>query len=185
MFIGRTDLKLKSNTLATWCKELTNLRRPYAGKDWGQEEKGMTGWDGWMASLTQWMWVWANSGTWQRTGKPGVLQSMGLQSWTQLSNWTELHWTSHIRSPVEAEALPGSLFLILMIWLMLNYLLEFIYNSNSNINFVQKDWFLSYHLSILKLHVHVYSYESLGLQGDPTSPFWRRSALGFIWKEWC
>ena len=28
------------------------------------------------------------------------------------------------------------------------------------------------------------SWESLGLQGDPTSPFWRRSALGFLWKEW-
>ena len=29
------------------------------------------------------------------------------------------------------------------------------------------------------------SWESLGLQGDPTSPFWRRSARGFLWKEWC
>ena len=29
------------------------------------------------------------------------------------------------------------------------------------------------------------SWESLGLQGDPTNPFWRRSALGFLWKEWC
>ena len=29
------------------------------------------------------------------------------------------------------------------------------------------------------------SWESLGLQGDTTSPFWRRSALGFLWKEWC
>ena len=29
------------------------------------------------------------------------------------------------------------------------------------------------------------SWESLGLQGDPTSPFWRISALGFLWKEWC
>ena len=29
------------------------------------------------------------------------------------------------------------------------------------------------------------SWESLGLQGDPTSPFWRRSALGVLWKEWC
>ena len=29
------------------------------------------------------------------------------------------------------------------------------------------------------------SWESLALQGDPTSPFWRRSALGFLWKEWC
>ena len=37
------------------------------------------GWDGWMASLTQWIWVWAYFGSWWRTGKPGVLQSMGSQ----------------------------------------------------------------------------------------------------------
>ena len=37
------------------------------------------GWDGWMALLTQWTWVWANSGRQWRTGKPGVLQSMGSQ----------------------------------------------------------------------------------------------------------
>ena len=41
-----------------------------------------------MASLTQWSWVWAIPGRWWRTGKPGVLQSMGLQSQTQLSDWT-------------------------------------------------------------------------------------------------
>ena len=37
------------------------------------------GWDGWMVSLTQWTWVWASSGRWQRSGKPDVLQSMGSQ----------------------------------------------------------------------------------------------------------
>ena len=56
------------------------------------------GWDGWMASLTQWTWVWVNSGSLWWTGKPGVLQSMGLQSWTWLSDWTEVTdeqcWTS-------------------------------------------------------------------------------------------
>ena len=35
--------------------------------------------DGWKASPTQWTWVWANYGRWWRTGKPGVLQSMGSQ----------------------------------------------------------------------------------------------------------
>jgi len=49
-----------------------------AGKDWGQEEKGATK-DGWIASQTQWTWVWANSGRQWRTEKPGVLQSTGLQ----------------------------------------------------------------------------------------------------------
>ena len=37
------------------------------------------GQDGWMASLTQWTWVWANSGQWWGTGKPSMLQSMGSQ----------------------------------------------------------------------------------------------------------
>ena len=50
------------------------------------------GWDGWMASLTQWTWVSVNSGSWWWTGRPGVLQSMGSQrvryNWV---NWTELN----------------------------------------------------------------------------------------------
>ena len=49
-----------------------------ARRDWGQE-KGMTGWDGWMASPTRWTWAWVNSGSWWWTGRPGVLQFMGSQ----------------------------------------------------------------------------------------------------------
>ena len=52
------------------------------------------GWDGWMASPTQWIWVWVNSGSWWWTGRPGVLQFMGLQrvghDWATELNWTEL-----------------------------------------------------------------------------------------------
>ena len=52
------------------------------------------GWDGWMASQTQWTWVWVNSGRWWWTGRPGVLQSMGSQrvghDWATELNWTEL-----------------------------------------------------------------------------------------------
>ena len=44
--------------------------------------------DGWMASSPQWTWVWANSRRLCRTGKPGLLQCMDLQSWTKLSDWT-------------------------------------------------------------------------------------------------
>ena len=51
-----------------------------AEKDWKAGGKGDNrGWDGWMASLAQWTWIWTNSGRWWRTGKPGMLQSMGLQ----------------------------------------------------------------------------------------------------------
>ena len=40
-------------------------------------------------------------------------------------------------------------------------------------------------LMVLNCGVGEDSWESLGLQGDPTSPFWRKSALGFLWKDWC
>ena len=48
------------------------------------------GWDGWMASLTRWTWVWVNSSSWWWTGRPGVLRFMGSQSRTWLSAWTKL-----------------------------------------------------------------------------------------------
>ena len=61
-----------------WCWE-----RPKAGGEGGDR-----GWDGWMASATRWTWVWASSGSWWWTGRPGVLQSMGSQSCTRVSNLT-------------------------------------------------------------------------------------------------
>ena len=68
------------NTLATWWEELTHWRRPWC---WERLKAGGEvhdrGWDGLMASLTRWTWVWASSGSWWWTGKPGMLQSMGLQ----------------------------------------------------------------------------------------------------------
>ena len=84
-----------SNTLATYCNKWLIWKDPDSGKDWGQEEKGRTeGWDGWMASPTWWTWVWISSGSWWWTGKPGMLQSMGLQivghNWATKVNWTEL-----------------------------------------------------------------------------------------------
>ena len=65
-------------SLATWCKELTHCKRPWYWEILRTRgEEGDRGWDGWMASLTHWTWVWANSGRQWRTGKPGVLQSRG------------------------------------------------------------------------------------------------------------
>ena len=81
------------NTLATWCEELTHLRRPWwwerlrAGRE-GDDR----GWDGWMASPTRWTWVWVNSGSWWWTGRPGVLRFMGSQRVGH--NWaTDLIWS--------------------------------------------------------------------------------------------
>ena len=58
-----------------------------------------------MTSSTQWIWVWANSGRWRRTGEPGVLQSMGSQSQTQLSDWRIT--TQQIRLGWRAEGRGG------------------------------------------------------------------------------
>ena len=69
-----------------WCWEGLGTRRE--GDD--------RGWDGWMASLTRWMWVRVNSGSWWWTGRPGVLRFMGSQrvghDWATGLNWTELNW---------------------------------------------------------------------------------------------
>ena len=85
-------------SLLAWCKELIHLKRPWC---WERLKAGGEGddrgWDGWMASSTQWTWVWVNSRSWWWTGRPGVLRFMGSQSQTQLwLNWTETRpWTRH------------------------------------------------------------------------------------------
>ena len=69
-----------SNLLATWCKKLTHLERPWC---WGKLKAGgegdNRGWDGWMSLLTQKTWVWVNSRSWQWIGRPGMLRFMGPQ----------------------------------------------------------------------------------------------------------
>ena len=79
-----------SNTLAIWCEELTHWKRPWS---WERLKAGgegdNRGWDGWLASLTQWTLVWASSRRLWGTGRPGMLHSMGsLKSWIWLSDWT-------------------------------------------------------------------------------------------------
>ena len=63
------------------------------GKIEGGREGDDRGWDGWMASPTEWTWVWVNSGSWWWTGRPCVLQSLGSQKvghdWATELNWTE------------------------------------------------------------------------------------------------
>ena len=63
IFIGRTDAEAEAPIL--WPPDAKNWligKDPDSGKDWRWEEKGMKGWNGWMASPTQWTWVWENSG---------------------------------------------------------------------------------------------------------------------------
>ena len=69
-----------SNILATSCQELTHWKRLWCWEGFGAGGEGDDrGWDGWMASPTQWTWVWINSRSWWWTGRPGVLQSIGSQ----------------------------------------------------------------------------------------------------------
>ena len=69
-----------ANTLATWREESTHWKRPWCWERLKVKgEGGGKGLDGWISSLTHWTWIWARSGRWRRTGRPGVVQSMGLQ----------------------------------------------------------------------------------------------------------
>ena len=84
-----------SNTLATWCEKLTHWKRPWCWERLGAGGEGDNrGWDGWMAILTWWTWVWLDSGSWWWTGRPGMLWFMGSQrvghDWATELNWTEL-----------------------------------------------------------------------------------------------
>ena len=74
-------LKLKLQYFGHLMQRADSLEKTLMlGKIEGRKRRGRDrGWDGWMASLTQWTWVWANSRRWWWTGKPGVLQSMGSQ----------------------------------------------------------------------------------------------------------
>ena len=81
-----------SKTLATWCKELTHLKRPWCWERLKATGEGDDrGGDDWMASPTRWTWVWVSSGSWWWTGKPGMLQSMGCKEsdMTEWLNWTD------------------------------------------------------------------------------------------------
>ena len=93
VFIGRTDVEAETpNILATWCEELTHLKRPWC---WERLRSGGEGddrgWDVWMASLTQWTWVWVDLGAGDRQGGL-VCSSQGCKELdtTEWLNWSEL-----------------------------------------------------------------------------------------------
>ena len=91
IFIGRTDVETETPIL--WLPDVKNWliwEEPDARKDWRLEEKGTKGWDGWMASLIQWTWVWVNSRSWWWTGRPGAAVHGVARSQTRLSSRTEL-----------------------------------------------------------------------------------------------
>ena len=93
-------LKLKLQYFGHLVWNLTHWKRPWCWKRLKAEGEGDNReWDCWMASLTQCTWVWIGSRSWWWTGKPSMLQSMGLQRvgqhWTIELNWTELFGIAH------------------------------------------------------------------------------------------
>ena len=90
--LERLMLKLKLWYFGHLMWRTDSFKRPWCWERSKAGEGGDRGWDGWMASSTQWKWVWASSGRWWWIGKPGVLQSVGSQSighnWaTELTDW--------------------------------------------------------------------------------------------------
>ena len=89
---GRSSLRLQS--FDNLMQRTDSLEKPLMlGKIEGRGEGDNRGWDGWMASPTQWTWVWVNSGSWWWTGRPGMLPSMESQrirhDWVTKLNWAE------------------------------------------------------------------------------------------------
>jgi len=93
ILIGRTDAEAETPIL--WPPDVKNW---LVGKDWCWERLKAggwgdnKGWDGWMASLSQWTRVWINSGSWWWTGRPGILQSM-------VSQRAGLDWATELNCP--------------------------------------------------------------------------------------
>ena len=79
-----------SNTLATSCEELTHWKRPWCWEGLGARGEGDDrGWDGWMASLTQWTWVWVNSRVGNGQGGLACCNSWGCKE-SDTTEWNEL-----------------------------------------------------------------------------------------------
>ena len=84
-------LKLKLQYFGHSFKDLTHWKRPWCWERLMAGGEGDDrGWDGWMASPTQWTWVWVSSGSWWWTGRPDMLQSMGSQRVGR--DWAEMNW---------------------------------------------------------------------------------------------
>ena len=85
-----------SNTLATSCEELTHWKRLRCWERLGAGGEGDDrGWDGWMASLTWWTWVWVTSESWWWTGRPGVLWFMGCKE-SDTTEWLHSHFCTYM-----------------------------------------------------------------------------------------
>ena len=103
VFFGGNDARAETPVFGHLMWRVDSLEKTLMlgviGAGWKEDERG---WDGWMASPTRWTWVWVNSGSWWWTGRPGMLQFMGSQTQTRLSDWIELNWKLTEFKPHEA-----------------------------------------------------------------------------------
>ena len=93
-FFGRNDAKAETPVLWPPREELTHWKRLWCWEGLGAREEGDdTGWDGSMASLTRWTWVWVNFGSWWWTGMAwhAAIHAVA-KSWTRLNDWSDLIW---------------------------------------------------------------------------------------------
>ena len=99
-------LKLKLQYFGHLMQRTKSFERLWHWKRMKAGEGDDRGWGCWIASPTRWPWVWASSGSWWWTGKPGMLQSMGLQrvghDWVTELNWTESFWASLVAQLVKS-----------------------------------------------------------------------------------
>ena len=98
VFIGRTDVEAVTPILGRLMWRAASFEKTLMlGKIEGRGEGDDRGWDSWMASPTQWTWVWVDSGSRLLTGRPGVLWFMGSQS-IRHDSVTEMNWTMNTDS---------------------------------------------------------------------------------------
>ena len=97
---GRTDVEAEAPII--WPpdgEELTHLKRPWCWERLRARGEGDDrGWDGWMTSLTQWTWVWVDSGSWWWIGRPGMLRFMG-------SKELDMDWETELKLNSSIEVL--------------------------------------------------------------------------------
>ena len=144
--------------MATWCKQLTHLKKPWCWERLRVGGEGDNqGWDGWMASPTQWTWVWVKSGSWWWTRRPGMRKFMRLQrvghDWATELNWTELILFSILAVSVYISTISTRGFPFLHIMFSSNHC-RFFYNYHS-------DWYevilhCSFDLHFKKEGIYVY-----------------------------
>ena len=88
-----------SNTLATWCEELTHWKRPLCWEILKVRREGYNRWDCWMASLAQWRWAWLSPGSLVMDREAWCAAVREVEkSFTWLNDWTELNWIQFRRA---------------------------------------------------------------------------------------